>query len=238
MTILKFSLAALAPLYEHAKAAREGRPAYEQMCDPAFLKAGCQMPATGWLTEKEMDYAKIPRCFHLVKDAGIYLMSNGQPYLQNPKDVLRDPTTTHGWCIYAQGYGPAADYDAIRDAVGGDDFVEIIPLDWYEQALANQEDFLQIAFSQNTFQLVTSPKYWLVPSRFNRDIGGIAAGTLAGFHLHQRGKKESVFYRLSQVPGMLEEFAFGEGIRNEVAKLMTNPGIVIPKPKRKTKKTK
>lgn len=65
----------------------------------------------------------------LVKDDGVYLMSNGEPSLPG--------TETTNKVVYAQGYEalPAtasmeermARYDKVRDAAGGDDFAEFIP---------------------------------------------------------------------------------------------------------------
>ncbi len=65
----------------------------------------------------------------LVKDDGVYVMSNGEPALPG--------TDTVNKVVYARGYEalPAsantdermARYDKIRDAAGGDDFAEFIP---------------------------------------------------------------------------------------------------------------
>ncbi len=65
----------------------------------------------------------------LVKDDGVYVMSNGEPGLPGKDDVNQ--------VAYARGYEalPAtgtmeqrmAQYDKIRDAAGGDDFAEFIP---------------------------------------------------------------------------------------------------------------
>lgn len=59
----------------------------------------------------------------LVKDDGIYLMSNGKP-----ADIVEDPTR---FVAYARGYDPRDGdvWDKCRAAVGGDDFGETIPLD-------------------------------------------------------------------------------------------------------------
>lgn len=65
----------------------------------------------------------------LVKDDGVYLMSNGEPGLRG--------TETTNKVVYAQGYEALpvtasmeekmARYDKIHDAAGGDDFAEFIP---------------------------------------------------------------------------------------------------------------
>ena len=65
----------------------------------------------------------------LVKDDGIYLMSNGEPHLPC--------TDTVNKVIYARGYEALsatasmeermAHDDKIRNAVGGDDFAEFLP---------------------------------------------------------------------------------------------------------------
>jgi len=65
----------------------------------------------------------------LVKDDGVYLMSNGEPGLPGSETTNK--------VLYAQGYEalPAtasvdermARYDKVRDAAGGGDFAEFIP---------------------------------------------------------------------------------------------------------------
>ena len=55
-----------------------------------------------------------PAGLWLVKDEGIYLMSNSFPKRGGP--------------LYARGYGKNADWDAVRAAAGGDDFVEFIDI--------------------------------------------------------------------------------------------------------------
>jgi len=65
----------------------------------------------------------------LIKDDGVYLMSNGEPPLPG--------TDTVNKVVYARGYealpltvsiGERMErYDKIRDAAGGDDFAELLP---------------------------------------------------------------------------------------------------------------
>ena len=70
----------------------------------------------------------------LVKDSGIYLMSNGSPGLPNTESNHNRDSLLK--VAYANGYGPLADYDTIRQAVGGDDFTEgTLNVEWFEAAL-------------------------------------------------------------------------------------------------------
>lgn len=63
-----------------------------------------------------------------VKDAGIYLMSAGLPGLKVADGV--------GYVVaYADGFGPTARYEALKEAVGGDDFSEVLPLEYFTTAL-------------------------------------------------------------------------------------------------------
>ncbi len=95
----------------------------------------------------------------LVKDDGIYVMSNGKPGLPGVE--------TRNKVVYARGYEalPAsasveqrmARYDKIRDAVGGDDFAELLPA----KSLAGLEPqgFLEIELSADkmTISVVRPP---------------------------------------------------------------------------------
>ena len=92
----------------------------------------------------------------LVKDSGIYLMSNGNPGLpdtetnHNPDSLLK--------VAYAKGYGPLADYDTIRQAVGGDDFTEgTLNVEWFEAALQlaeqHQRDEIFITMTDTDIRL-------------------------------------------------------------------------------------
>lgn len=58
----------------------------------------------------------------LVKDDGIYVMSNGFP---------ADAEGERNYVVYAEGFDPRSNpnvWEDCRDAVGGDDFCEVIPL--------------------------------------------------------------------------------------------------------------
>jgi hypothetical protein len=62
----------------------------------------------------------------LVHDQGVYLMSRG-----DPPDLLK-PDKPGRYVAYARGLSPADDnwWEKAREAVGGDDFAESLPLDW------------------------------------------------------------------------------------------------------------
>lgn len=80
-------------------------------------------------------------CLILVKDDGIYLMSNGEPCLPGQDSVNH--------AVYAKGYNPKTDgdvWDKCRDAVGGDDFAEYMPVDQFAIVMSdrNATDHFQI----------------------------------------------------------------------------------------------
>ena len=100
------------------------------MPDLRFPLAGVRRlaQATRTAAEREPTYGqrhlapdRVPAGFWLVKDAGVYLMSNGDRTAHEP--------------VYAEGLGPRAAYDLVRMLVGGDDFCTFVPLHWADEAL-------------------------------------------------------------------------------------------------------
>lgn len=82
-----------------------------------------------WGMGNETDIPPQP-ALYLVHDTGVYLMSNG-----NPGDWIDENESCY--VAYADGCHPKIDeyyYETSRVLVGGDDFVEIIPInkDWIE----------------------------------------------------------------------------------------------------------
>ena len=75
--------------------------------------------------DRKIPYGETTKDFglHLVKDSGIYLMAGTVQ-----ADWMEHLKTCH--VIYAQGFSPKTKdlWEKCRDAVGGDDFVEWIPL--------------------------------------------------------------------------------------------------------------
>jgi hypothetical protein len=78
----------------------------------------------------------------LVKDAGIYLMSNGSPAMKIDNNVT-----------YAEGYGPDADYGDIRDAAGGDDFVIMLPVDFFKK-MDRKESVVFLKLTEDAIHLL------------------------------------------------------------------------------------
>lgn len=123
MATLNFNFDSVKELWDHARASEEHRPTY-----------GEESPKAG---------------LHLVKDSGIYLMSNGSPGIPSREPDAK-PDYQH--CVYARGFDSRKAktpdergelWDKCRDAVGGDDFVELIPFDTCEATL--KDEFVGIA---------------------------------------------------------------------------------------------
>jgi len=112
--ILNFKLAAVAELIAHAASCTQHSPIFADLADPT-VKDGFKKPG-------DVDPKTVPARLLLVKDTGVYLMSSGTPGIPHKAGGEGQHV------VYAEGLGPDADYDTIRDAVGGDDFVEGLPL--------------------------------------------------------------------------------------------------------------
>lgn len=90
----------------------------------------------------------------LVKDDGIYVMSNGVPH-----DKVGKGPRCH--VVYANGYDPRRGdvWDKCRAAVGGDDFVEFIELeDKLLNAILDDDADLVIQVFDNEFSVATVAK--------------------------------------------------------------------------------
>jgi hypothetical protein len=125
-TILVFDADEVRRHVLHAQTCEENLPTYSQMLDPD-LRIDGERPDPMTASQDDVDLTEVPPALHLVKDAGIYLMSNGTPMSptfgdEPPYDVA-----------YADGYGRNASYDAKVQAVGGDDFCQIVPIEWFVQ---------------------------------------------------------------------------------------------------------
>mgnify|MGYP001164668168 CR=1 FL=1 len=133
MAKLIFAAAALRPIVEWTLAHAPHTPTYAQQLDPQFLKPGVRLKAGEWPKPEQLDREKVGPSIHWVKDDGIYLLSSSAE-----RDVV-DGTSSR--VVYAQGYDPRTDADVwekARAAVGGDDFVEALPIEWFTPLLTDE----------------------------------------------------------------------------------------------------
>jgi hypothetical protein len=86
----------------------------------------------------------------LVKDDGIYLMSNGDPHPTKGEKSLS--------VVYAKGYDPEKDqdvWDKSREAVSGDDFVEHLSLAELEPFLKGTPKNLIVRFGKKNISITS-----------------------------------------------------------------------------------
>lgn len=123
MATLRFKPQDVRRVVDHAKAASNHREYFGEQIGPSAL---------------------------LVKDDGIYLMSNGVPRdLEQPTGQgIRADMGERTFVAYAAGFNPEKDrnvWECSRDAVGGDDFGEPIELTALEAALTPAAGYEVIA---------------------------------------------------------------------------------------------
>ena len=130
-------------LVEHAMSQERHYPTLSQLCELQGIG-----PKDNRSPEKATNehMRKTPPGLHLVKDQGIYLMSNGS----DPR-----PASESGLIAYAEGYGPGADRNEVRAAAGDDDFVEFLPVGWFRNVCDG--DRVILGFTEKRIELL-SPK--------------------------------------------------------------------------------
>lgn len=152
MPILMFPVAAVRRLVEHAKAAPRHR---------LTIAERREIYGDDVVEPQEREEEKGKAGLWLVKDRGIYLMSNG-----DPADMGRwKPGQVTPTCrvVYAKTFDPDRDEDVwhrSRDAVGGDDFVEMLPVEMVEPAITEAlagDLVLRLLVSDTEIALVDKP---------------------------------------------------------------------------------
>ena len=86
-------------------------------------------------------------CLWLIKDEGVYLMSGAR--CGNPAEKGKDRQKV----IYAEGFDPKKNRDVdgmAREACGGDDFIEALPLVTLDGMISKAGDALQALFVEMT----------------------------------------------------------------------------------------
>lgn len=124
MSRISFLMADLLPLIAHSEQARKHSAPYGGEAEPGLF---------------------------LVKDDGIYMMSNGEPGL------LREPAkkgATHHVVAYAEGFAPGEpDLWEKTHEVSGDDFGELIPLGFLLQARKSGAEKIHISISASQMSM-------------------------------------------------------------------------------------
>jgi len=154
----KFDIEGVKKILEHSKKNPLFTPTFAQMFEASCRKDGKDFKETDekrWPTADEVDETKVPAQFSFVKDDGIYIMAATKERLPG-EDTLN-------FVVYAEGYDPRKDDDVwmrSREAVGGDDFGEGLPLEWLEMAVENAEasgiDMMIIKVTKSGMQLMTT----------------------------------------------------------------------------------
>lgn len=156
MPTVSFKLSELKNIAEHARTAPERRACLSQQLDRNIWKdeyKDQQLSDMDVLTKlggKQVDESKIPKGFWLVKDRGIYLLSNGVPLDKKSDDEMMN-------LCYANGCNPSVNsdwYHAARAKLGGDDGVFYIPLDFYDLSVERGKRTLSIKVTASAFSLV------------------------------------------------------------------------------------
>ena len=129
---LTFKASEVRRLMEHSKAAKQHRPSYKDLYNPEYHLGGKILTKNGWPDSDNIDHSKIPAGLLLVKDQGVYILSNGLP-----------PLLVEGETRNVVAYAKEADptdgsddwWDAGREIMGGDDCVETLSLTMFEPVL-------------------------------------------------------------------------------------------------------
>ena len=156
MSILRFNINDLKPLAEHARTSAARRPRFDQLFEAKYRLDGKEYDGKGFPEPSDIDPTKLDPEFWLVKDEGIYLISNGDP------PMYQNDAGTSLVVVYAEGFDPTKRdrmevWDDSRAAVGGDDFTQGVPIEWFELAqrhLNSTEKFMTIEFGPTQFSLI------------------------------------------------------------------------------------
>lgn len=155
---LTFKVSEVRRLAEHSKAAKKHTPTYEDLFNPEYHRGGKIKEKDGWPDRDNIDIDKIPAGLILVKDQGVYLMSNGSPGL------LKEGSTHHV-VAYAEEADPNCKsfddwWDAGQRIMGGDDCAISLPLTMFEAVLDALPDNskLKIKVTSTTISIMAPRK--------------------------------------------------------------------------------
>lgn len=120
----------LKKIVKHARDATLRYACYAELYDPQCRKDGKAPEGDRFPQADDVDEEKIPPGLWLVADRGVYLMSPGKP-------GLTAPSGEGSLVSYAVECNPADDhcYDSKTSIMGGDDGVDKIGLEVFEEAI-------------------------------------------------------------------------------------------------------
>lgn len=130
--ILTFKTAEVALAVNNAKASLQHRATFSDQYNPAYHKGGkVKLDGNDFPDSTNINPSAIPASLWLVKDDGVYLMSNAAFTPDQKRAVL----------AYAEECNPKTlDFDTWWDnasaIMGGDDCAESLPIAWFEQVIA------------------------------------------------------------------------------------------------------
>ena len=110
---------------------------------------------SGWPDRGNLDDALIPAALHLVKDQGVYLMSNGIPVL--PKSDGKPGSEV----AYAREASPTVmDFDDWYEnagrIMGGDDSVTALPVEMFVEELKKAASVIRLKVTSRAISLLPS----------------------------------------------------------------------------------
>ncbi|MBU2724902.1 DUF3085 domain-containing protein [Acidithiobacillus ferridurans] len=140
---LTFNVAEVRTLIEHAKRAPDRAASMADLFNPHYHKGGKVVIKNGWPDEGNLVRSQIPAGLWLVKDHGVYLMSNGMPALKVESDKPNNRVAYAAEAAPVQGNFDNW-YDNAKRIMGGDDCVITLPLTMLEPVIAAKGDNAKI----------------------------------------------------------------------------------------------
>lgn len=147
MTTLRFDIAEVRNLIAVTRKANAYQTSFLDLLDPECWKAGATPDELGIVTPDEIDPAKLTPKLWLVKDEGCYLMSNAADQETDAEGRLK--------VAYAHGFCKDASHSLLRQALGGDDFVEALDLASFEAAVAEPAAAIIIEIDENQISIMS-----------------------------------------------------------------------------------
>ena len=222
MGICRFKTSELKPLIEHATAATEFDMGYENMTDEECIAAGLP-PITN----------RTPRgpALLFVHDQGVYLMSNGEPRLLTEGGASNR-------VIYAEGCDPSIGefddwYSMSRELVGGDDFVEILPIHDYWLADCDVFETFEITATGSSISYCfadprpTAPPPSQETDILQKHVYSLGLGSRAQKALFKMGATSVHSVVALSAAELLECRGFGVTSLNEIRKALAKHGLTL-----------